>query len=191
MLRGLIFLVNGFGGIGEVLSQWEQAGVFTYIIPFLLIFALIFGILTQTGLFKEKKAVNAIIALAVSLMALQFGFVSTFFSEVFPRLGIGLIVLLVVMVLLGLFAPNRTWVTYTLFGAAAVILIVVLANTATAVQWFSSGFLAGINWQGFLPWIVLIVLVAVVVASSSKPKQEQDVSSSFMRGLARLGEGKQ
>ncbi len=183
MLRGLIFLVNGFGGIGEVLSQWEQIGVFTYIIPFLLIFALIFGILTQTGLFKEKKAINAIIALSVSLMALQFDFVSTFFSEIFPRLGIGLVVLLVVMVLLGLFAPNRTWVTYTLFGAAAVILIVVLANTATAVQWFSSGFLSGVNWQGLLPWIVLIVLVAVVVASSSKPKEKQDVSSNFMRAL--------
>ena len=189
MLRGLIFLINGSGGIGEVLSQWEQIGVFTYIIPFLLIFALVFGILTQTGLFKEKKAINAIIALAVSLMALQFNFVSTFFSEIFPRLGIGLVVLLVVMVLLGLFAPNRTWVTYTLFGAAAVILIIVLANTATAVQWFSSGFLAGVNWQGFLPWIILIVLIAVVVASSAKPKEKQDVSSSFMKGLARLGEG--
>ncbi|GAI19962.1 unnamed protein product, partial [marine sediment metagenome] len=105
------------------------------------------------------------------------------FSEVFPRLGIGLVVLLVVMVLLGLFAPNRTWVTYTLFGAAAVILIVVLANTATAVQWFSSGFLAGVNWQGLLPWIVLIVLVAVIVASSAKPKEKQDVSSNFMKAL--------
>ena len=179
MLRGLIFLVNGFGGIGDVLSQWEQIGVFTYIIPFLLIFALIFGILTQTGLFKEKKAINAIIALSVSLMALQFDFVSTFFAEVFPRL----VILLVVMVLLGLFAPNRTWVTYTLFGAAAVILIVVLANTATAVQWFSSGFLAGVNWQGLLPWIILIVLVAVVIVSSRTPKREQDVSSNFMEAL--------
>ena len=183
MLRGMIFLVNGFGGIGEVLSQWEQAGIFTYVIPFLLIFALVFGILTQTGLFKEKKAINAIIALAVSLMALQFAFVSTFFSEIFPRLGIGLVVLLVVMVLLGLFAPNRTWVTYTLFGAAAVILIVVLANTATAVQWFSSGFLSKINWQLLLPLIIIVVVIAVIVAASAKPKEKQDVSSNFMRAL--------
>ncbi len=184
----MVFLASyssGSSAIGDVLDQWAAAGVFDYMLPFLLIFSLVFGILSQINIFKEQKnrAINAIIALVVALMALQFGFVSNFFSEIFPRLGIGLVVLLVVMVLIGLFAPNRTWVTYTLFAAAAIILIVVLANTANATQWFSSGFLAGINWQNLLPWIVLITLVAVVVASSFKKEKPQDVSSKFMRNL--------
>lgn len=175
----------GDSAIGGVLDQWAAAGVFDYMLPFLLIFSLVFGILGQINIFKENKnrAVNAIIALVVSLMALQFNFVSTFFAEVFPRLGIGLVVLLIVMVLLGLFAPNKTWVTYTLFAAAAVILIIVLSNTATATQWFASGFLSGINWQGLLPWIILIALIAVVVASSFKKEKPQDVSSKFMQTL--------
>ena len=182
----LLASYTGFnqGAIGGVLDNWEQAGVFSYMLPFLLIFSLIFGILTQLNLFKEKnKVVNAIISLVVALMALQFEFVSVFFAEIFPRLGIGLVVLLVFMVLLGLFAPNRTWVTYTFFAAAAIVLIVVLANTAVAVDWFSSGFLAGMNWQNLLPWIILIILIAVVVGSAVKKPEKQDITSKIMQNI--------
>ena len=35
----------GGGVVGDMFSRWEQAGFFSYILPFLLIFALIFGIL--------------------------------------------------------------------------------------------------------------------------------------------------
>ncbi len=188
MIEGLVFLASysrfDQGAIGSALASWEQAGVFSYMLPFLLIFSLIFGILTQLNLFKEKnKVVNAIISLVVALMALQFEFVSVFFAEIFPRLGIGLVILLVVMVLIGLFAPNRTWVTYTLFAAAAIVLVVVLVNTAVAVEWFSSGFLAGMNWQNLLPWIILIVLIAVVVGSAVKKPEKQNVSSKIMQNL--------
>ena len=171
------------GNIGDVFNSWQQVGVFTYLIPFLLLFSLIFGIMTQIGLFKENKAIPAIIALAVSLMALQFPSVTSFFSEIFPRVGIGLVVLLVFMVLLGFFAPNRTWVTYTFFAAGAVILVIVLVNTATATQWLSSGFLSGINWQSILPWAILIILLAVVIGASIKKEKPQDVSSKFMQSV--------
>ena len=60
----------------------------------MLIFALVFGILIKTQIFKDNKAVNGIIALAVAFMALQFDFVPTFFAQIFPRLGIGLAIIL-------------------------------------------------------------------------------------------------
>ena len=87
--------------------QWEQAGFFTYLLPFLLIFALVFGILTQIKLFKDSKSINGIIALVVGLLALQFPMVPQFFSEIFPRLGIGLSIILVIMILLGLFLNSE------------------------------------------------------------------------------------
>ena len=86
MLRGLILASFSFEGgtIGDFLSVWEQAGFFSYLLPFLLIFALVFGILTQIQLFRENKAINAIIALVVGLISLQFPMVPQFFSEIFP-----------------------------------------------------------------------------------------------------------
>ena len=143
MLNEILTLQFGgfYGGeIGNLLSYWEQAGVFSYVLPFLLLFALVFGILAQTKIFGENRTISGIIALVVGLLALQFDFVHIFFSEIFPRLGVGLAILLVAMILLGMFAPNRTWVTYTFFGIAAIILIVVLVKTVGWLGWQSSYF---------------------------------------------------
>jgi len=87
------------GTFGGVLSYMEQAGFFAYILPFLLIFALVFGILTKTQIFKNNKAINGIIALVVGLLSLQFDFVPIFFSEIFPRMGVGLAIILALLIL--------------------------------------------------------------------------------------------
>src|SRR3990167_2520261 len=84
-------------GIGDFLNQLASFGFFSYLLPFLLIFALIFGILNSMKLFgKENKSVNGIIALVIGLMALQFDIVPVFFAEAFP--GIGVVVALVVLI---------------------------------------------------------------------------------------------
>ena len=69
MISGVMLAWYGAGGglVGDMLSQWEQAGFFSYLLPFLLLFALIFGILNQIHLFRENKSINGIIALVVSL----------------------------------------------------------------------------------------------------------------------------
>ena len=114
MSIGGMFLAS-FGGFyggtfGNLLAQWEQLGVFSYVLPFLLIFALIFGILQRVDVFKGNKGINAIIALSVSLMSLQFNLVPIFQAEIFPKLGVGLSVILAVIILKGLFLePKYTW----------------------------------------------------------------------------------
>ena len=170
------------GDIGNLLSYWEQIGVFSYVLPFLLIFALVFGIMNQIKIFEQNRAINGIIALVVGLLALQFDFVPIFFSEIFPRLGVGLAILLVAMILMGMFAPNRTWVTYTFFGIAAIIFLVVLVKTVGWLGWQSSFF--WYNYGGAIIGIgIILVIIGVIVASSLPPREPQDVSSNFMRAL--------
>ncbi|MEK6827230.1 MAG: hypothetical protein AABX99_01980 [Nanoarchaeota archaeon] len=100
MFKEMIFLQSASafpsGVLGDLLAKWEQAGFFSYLLPFLLIFALIFGILLKLNIFKDNKMVNGIIALSVSLMSLQFGFVPDFFSQIFPRVGVGLAIILAI-----------------------------------------------------------------------------------------------
>jgi len=180
----LTFQFGGFyggGAIGNVLSRWEQQGVFSFVLPFLLLFAIIFGILTTTRIFKDNRAINGIIALVVSLLALQFDFVPLFFSEIFPRLGIGLAIILIAMILLGMFAPNRTWMTYTFFAIGAIVLVVILVNVAGLFGYGS--FIGGIYWPDQLWWILLIVIVGVIIAAAVPKNPAQDVSSPLMRAL--------
>ncbi len=168
MLRGLISLAWFEGGaIGDLLSVWEQAGFFSYLLPFLLIFALVFGILTQIKLFKENKAINAIIALVVGLISLQFPMVPQFFSEIFPRLGIGLAVILIILILVGMFVdPEKGGVFYVLMGIGGVIVVIVLVQTAGALGWSSGQWWAD-NWPMVAGAIFILVLIAVIVGASS------------------------
>jgi hypothetical protein len=172
MLHGVIILASSSivsgGALGDLLSAWEQAGLFSYLLPFLLIFAMVFGILTKMKIFKDSKAVNAIIALAVALMALQFGFVTSFFAQMFPRLGVGLAVILGVLIIIGLFSdPDSNLINYVLLGIGVVTIGIVIIQTAGALGWASGQWWLD-NWQIVVGAIVVFILIAVVVGSNPK-----------------------
>ena len=180
------------GDIGNVVAQWQAAGVFSYALPFLLIFALTFGLLTRVGLFttkdasgeKSNKSINAIIALSVSLMALQFDFVSLFFSEIFPRFGVALSIILVILILGGLFMPmgskGFSW------GLIAVVMIIIGIVIFQSLGSF--GYDAGYWWRNnlgsLLGWVVLIGLIIAVVAgsTSSEPKAPETMLGRILAG---------
>lgn len=169
MIEGIINLASyGFGGgeIGNVLSDLESAGFFSYVLPFLLIFAIIFGILSSMKIFEENKAINAIISLAVALMALQTGLVSEFFTEITPFLGVGLFILLIAIIFLGFFSPKASGIIYAVWGIAAIILINILLKVADNMnsQWFSW-------WQEYSTVIigaVVVIIILVVIAGSGR-----------------------
>jgi len=168
------------GGIGNLLNYWEQLGLFSYMLPFLLIFALVFGILTQTNLFKDNKTINGIIALAVGLMALQFPMVPRFFAEVFPRLGIGLAVILIILILVGMFSdPSKKWLMITFMVIGFIIAVVVLVNTAGMVG-LSTGYWWRANWSTILFIGLFLVALAVIVGAGSKTTDK--TWNAFWRG---------
>ena len=164
------------GDIGNVLAQWQAAGVFSYALPFLLIFALTFGLLCRINLFtvggaegkdKPNKSINAIIALSVSLMAFQFDFVSIFFSEIFPRFGVALSIILVILILGGLFIDTSSkWMNWILILVVFVIIGIVIFQSLE-----SFGYNAGYWWRNnlgtLLPYAVLIGLIIAVVAGAT------------------------
>ncbi len=174
MIKGLVFLASvgevGEGWLGDMFSKWEEIGFFSYLLPFLLIFALIFGILTKVKLFKENKAINAIIALVVGLIAIQFETVSTFFSAIFPKVGIALAIILALFILVGLFIdPEHPAMTWILVGIGVIIFVVVLIQAAGSVGW-STGTWWQDNWVTVIGVVIIIALVIAVIAGSAKGK---------------------
>lgn len=179
MLKGLILLASysfyGDGAIGEFLDEMAQQGFFTYLLPFLLIFALVFAILERTKIFKDNKTINGIIALVVGLMALQFDFVSVFFVEVFPRLGVGLAIILLILIMVGLFAdPKKNAIMYTIMGIAAIIVVVILIQTAGAVGWSSAQWWYD-EWKAVAVIVGILVALGIIVGSAN-PSSDQNES---------------
>jgi len=160
--------------IGDVLRSWESLGVFSYILPFILIFAVVYAILGKVPVFKGKGSLNMVISLAVGLLSLQFEFVPLFFAEIFPRAGIGLSVLLVALILAGAFidweGEKTKWFGWIFFGIGAIAFLLIVANSFAAFSFFGSGW-----WQVYgSAIIVLIVIIALVVAVMIGGKNSSD-----------------
>lgn len=139
--------------ITDVLNDWADMGVFAYLLPFLMIFSLVFGILSKSKLLGENKAVHAVLALTVGLLALQFDYVSNFFATIFPYAGIGIAVLLVALILGGILTEDEKASRWIFFGVGALIFIVVLLYSIYDFNWL--GGYVGIDW---VPWVILILI---------------------------------
>jgi hypothetical protein len=199
MMNGVMFLASygSFGGgtIGNLLAQWESAGIFQYALPFLLIFALVFGLLSKLNIFASKgdpnsgKGVNVMIALAVSFMALQFDMVSMFFSEIFPRFGVALSIILVVLILGGLFMPTDSENNWFMIALAIIVFIVigiVIYQSLSVFGWNLGGF-GGLSsfWNKYNAIIIFAVIIIAVILITSPKKQRGPVKydNLLMRGM--------
>lgn len=155
--------------IADILNQWQSIGVFDYVLPFLLIFTIVFGILEATNIVGKNKGVHVIIALAVGLLALRMDFVQNFFKEIFPRLGVGLAVILALLIMTGLFINNLE-ARYWMWGIAAVgivIWLIILVGSFENFGWFGSGFFQ--DYAGMIIGAVLLIgVIIAVVASKSE-----------------------
>ncbi len=157
--------------ITEVLNIWNQMGVFSYVIPFLLIFAVVFAILKKTKILgDDNDGILAIIAVALGLLSLQFDFVSEFYAVIFPRFGVGLSVFLVLLIFLGFFtkADDDDSLGILVPFGFIVALGTVIWSFGSWGQWNNYGGFGG--WFSDNFWAVLVLgvvigLIAYVIKS--------------------------
>ncbi len=186
----LAFYSNvGGGQIGNLLFQMEQAGVFAYLLPFLLIFAVVFGILSKINIFSNSKgesnqAINVIIALVSALISLQFDLVSVFFAEIFPRFGIGISVILVVLIITGVFlGPNNKGLMKAMSVFAFIVVGWVVVGSIDSFNWYmGSGFsyFWGEYWPTIIGVVVFLGLIITVIAGGPRANGAAGNSGSII-----------
>lgn len=155
----------------NVISDWEAFGVFDYMLPFLIIFAVVFGILSATKVLGGNKGVQLTVALAVALISLRFDYVPLFFSEIFPRFGVGLAVLIVLLIMSAMFIPPQ-WLNGwygTMWAVSAAIAVVVIYKAFDFLGWNLSD--GGVWWDQYGSIVIvggLLLALIVVIAEPWK-----------------------
>ena len=164
--------------IGLILQQWADLGIFFYVLPFLLVFSLVYVILYKVNIMGSKandnKGVYAIIAVTIALLSLQFDTVPIFFQIIFPKLGVGLAVILAVILLMGLFAPDatlRSGFGMLILSVGGITAIVILLQSFDEFSWW-----AGSWWQLHINGIIAGVIIIAVVAVFLNAGKERPVN---------------
>ena len=147
------------------------------ILPFLLVFALIFAILEKTEVLgKEKRQINAIVALVVGLMLIAFPYPRGIIVQLMPLLAV-LAVIMLIFIMLYTFAGGKPteekWVRITfgvLIGLALIIALLVLTgywdNLVNAVS----------GGTGLVTNIIFIVVIIAAVVIVLVPKKGEKSS---------------
>ena len=177
---GLFMALTGLQIVDSfsIFAQLQQIGLFEFILPGLLIFAIVYGLLDKAKILGENKGVNLIIALSIAILALQFGNVSLFFSQIFPRLGIGVAIMVTLLILIGIFVPmgmdeygkNVGWGNYVFFGVGAVIFLVAVFDSLANYSLFNNLVLA--RYSGTIAVVIIIIIVIVLVMSLGKKSEK-------------------
>lgn len=168
-----------------VLQQWEYYGVYDFILPFLLIFAVVFGILHYMKIFRDNKGVQVIVAVVLGLLAIQTRFFTDFLRVISPRLGVGLVILLGILILIGLFVPEKSQGTlgWVLMGVGVVIALIILGQSAKVLNFWGTGVFS----DDIVAWLVLIglllgVIVAIVIGAQKKENKVAEKLASLFEG---------
>lgn len=184
ILGGMIFvyMVNFISAassawtVQSVLNSWASAGIFKYVLPFLLIFALIFGLLQKSNILGDNKGVHAIIAAALGLLSLVGDYFPNFLEKFAPNLAVAVSVVLAAIILLGVFYDpkdeGRKKIVWVIFVVAVIFGIWLIADTFSGYS--GIGYNIWDNYgPGLITLIILIIFIwAVVSVGGSKDKKE-------------------
>ncbi|MEM3405555.1 MAG: hypothetical protein QW117_01110 [Candidatus Pacearchaeota archaeon] len=172
-MLGILLQWAGSTSIADVLNDLADLGFFSYVLPFLLIFALVYTILSNLSLFKENKGAALIISLAIGLLSLLYDAVPIFFSKLFPYLGKGLGVLIVALILLGAFVETGSKWQKSLFliiGGVIFLIVIINAFRDTGYMGYSE-FESWWERYGAVTLVAGILIFAIVLVIRKKDEK--------------------
>ncbi len=174
----------------------ERWGLIDVLLPFLLIFILLFAVLQKTHILgDEKRNLNTVLALVISLIVVVPHVTGNYpagYDPVDIMLGalpaISIIVVAIVMLLLmiGLFAHDKIYLGMTMPGWIAFFSIATLVVIfGSSAGWFASGFnvwLDDLFGSDALAVVIMVLVFGIIIAfvtGSGKEKEEYGA----MKGL--------
>jgi hypothetical protein len=176
---------GGYGAWQTLMDQWSNYGVFTVLLPLVLVFAVVFAILERINLFKNR-GVHLLIALVIGFFTISNPYISSLFMYLFANVGFGIAILIALVVLIGLAIKPDTKAWGWIFGImGGVIFLAVLGREAYPGGPSGLRFIVG---DAFWNWIqmnsamvtILVIIAIAVIAVIAAGKTEEKAFGKIM-----------
>lgn len=189
-------MVSTMFNLQEFFRSLERWGLIDVLLPFLLIFTLVFAVLQKTHILgEEKRNLNTVLALVISLIVVVPHVTGNYpagydpvrvINAALPSVSIVVVAVIMLLLMIGLFAHDRVLLGLTMPGWIAffsVITIIIIFGSSAG--WWMSGFdvwLERVFGSDALAVVIMIVVFGVIIAfvtGSGKERKEYEA----MKGL--------
>ena len=178
----------------RTLDQW---GLTDVLLPFLLIFIIIYSILQKTKILgNEKKNFNVGVAVIIGLLVVIPHVMGTFppnrdpveiLNKAIPQVSLIILAIIFLLILIGVFGQEEVFLGLAAPGWITLVsIIIILVIFGSAAEWWSPSITSSINnffGTDVLSIVVMILVFGIIIAYITSEPKEGGVSSLKKAGI--------
>ncbi len=145
----------------------KDIGFFGYFLPWLLTFAVIYGLLVKSKVLGEDQKIIGVVSLAISFFVIGFGSIvlGEFFASLF---GMGIVVLSVILVMVLFVAMAGGDVSKLAENKQVIALLVGVGIVVIIALMSSFGLVVSEEWLTLLAVLVMLGIAFAFITSNNK-----------------------
>lgn len=198
-------MAQGAWQLQRVVETAESWGLTDVLLPFLLVFAIVFAVLQKSKIIGEgRKNINVAVALVLALAVIiphvtgtypPKGDVVDIINRALPNVAIVIVAIVMLLIIIGVWGGEITWVNAPIAGWIAVLsfLVIIYIFGHAAGWWKPWPAWNWINNPSSLAIIVIILVFAIIIWFVTREEQAEETkvgANKFMDGVARMFGGK-
>ena len=170
--------------LAGAIQMLQNMGFFDILLPFLLVFAIVYGILEKTGIFGEKRHdINAVIALVIGLMVAVTTFVVNILTGFLPLVGLLAVIIVMFLMLVSMFFGeakgvwDNRWIKIGAVFFVIIIMAIILIDLLGLGELFTQaaaatgGGVALAEWGALIAIGIIIGIIILMSKSSTKSSE--------------------
>jgi hypothetical protein len=162
-------MTNGYSNVfTNMVYYLEYWGIIDVVLPFFLVFAIIYAVLRRLKLFGDNKSVDIVVSLIMAILTVVPHITGTYpgqydpvriINTILPSASVLAIVMIIVLLLIGVFAGKWTGAPPTTFLIIVVLIFLGYIFGETVGWWSGPGDVFGQWWTSDLVSLIIIILI--------------------------------
>lgn len=174
----------------DVIRDLQSIGVYEYLLPFLLIFAIIFAVLEKTQILGEHKSnINVVVSLIFGLLIVaQQGIIETI-NNFLPNVSLIIVVILALLLVVGLMVGKKfEGIKGPILGLGIIVVIIafVIALWPNEINFMSSYDKETLLYTALI--IAAVIAVVWLIVGGKRDTGDSGVQK-FFKAMEGLGKG--
>jgi len=171
-------MASSMYNLQEFFRTLESWGLVDILLPFLLIFAILFAVLEKSHILgADKRNLNTMLALIISLIVVVPHATGNYpagydpiniINAALPSVSVIVVAIIMLLIMIGLFAHDKVLLGVTMPGWIALISIVaIIMIFGSAAGWYASGFnnwLESVFGSDALAIVIMVLVFGVIIA---------------------------